>query len=383
MKNSRILSEYLAKFFLVSLFFATGITYSQTPIDLNSLNASYQSGSSLSETSLAKMLCGASTINCGEAYTDTYLSSDGINQGDLVLNPTASFTLSGTPYSLRFSTDDVSYQRVANTIATTTGVDLIQYEYGNIVNVGEPNNTISILPNKTMNSEDALGDQIINNGAESIFHNFRTSFQSVNTDVERIDVIFNALLKTSTPENAGFLIAERGGNDNIKVAAITSLSISGKPSAYGTLASINIGDWAVGINRSLKMISYISDNNGINYGPFASNSAQSITANFMSLQDLGIASEQVIYGYSIFPGDVDPAGNPSHDLVDPETFPKNTASANGGLDLVYASGAFDNDGKLKHVIASSIPSLSTYGILFLSLILLTFGAFTAKKSQVV
>lgn len=378
MKNNKNKNHFINGLINVSLLFPA-VAYCQTPIDVNSLNASYVMTNSSVEISTAKTVCSTLTINCGEAYTDSYNSSDGTNQGDLVLNPIAAFTLSGIPYNLRFSSNNVSYQRVVNPIATTTGVDLIQYEHGDIENLGEPNNTVALLPSKKSSSEEALSDQTINDGAESIFQNFRTSFQLVNTDVERIDIIFNSGVKTSAPQNAGFLIAERGGNDNIKLAAITELSPLGQPSEYGVLTQISSADWAIGINRLLQTISYVSENNGINYGAFGANSPQYITANFISFQDFGITADQVIYGYSIFPGDVDPLANPSQILIDPDTYPKNTEGLDGGLDLVYASGAFDNDNKLVNLQVNAVPSLSTYGILVLILMLISFG--TVKKQK--
>ena len=361
---------------LFPTLFVTSTGFSQTPIDVNSINASYEAATNSTNSSTAKTLCGVSSIKCGEPYTETYGASDGVNQGNLVLSASNAFSILGSPYNLKFESKDVSYQRVNNPVSMTTGVDLIHYESGVVNSVGEPNNTIDILPSKQATSVDVIKDRVLNDGNESIFHNYRTSYQLVNTDVERIDFIFKAGMKTPTPQNAGFLVAERGGNDNIKLAAITKLSNLGSPEEYGDLSLISSNDWAIGINRLLQTMSFVSDDNGANYGPFAANSQQYLNANFMSLQDLGVAPDQVIYGYSIFPADVDPVANPAHNLADPSTFPNNTAGTNGGLDLIYGSGAFDNDNKLAllpSANANAIPSLSTYGLILLSLLLFGFS----------
>ena len=355
---------------LGAILLAPAICFSQAPVDTNSFNVSYVPAVSSTEVSFAKNPCGG--LNCGEAYTDSFNVSDGTNEGSLVLNSSAAFTISTVPYNLKLASSNVVYQRVNNPISVATGVDLIFYEQGAITSLGEPDNTIDLLPSKRTSSEIALRDQIINDGAESILHNNRTGiYQSINSDVERIDVIFNSGLKTSAPQNAGFLVIERGGNDNIKVAAIMSLSTSGEPATYGVLESITNADWGVGRNTSMRTMSYISDDNGVNYGAFSSNGLQTLAGNFVSFLDLGIAVNQVVYGYSIFPGDVDPIADPTQILTDPDTLPKNTSGTDGGLDLVYASGAFDSDSKL--VSLSHIPSLSTYGLFALTLMLLFFG----------
>ena len=75
---------------------------------------------------------------------------------------------------------------------------------------------------------------------------------------------------------------------------------------------------------------------------------QSIHGIFVSIGSLGIDSGETIYGYALFPGDV----NSSNDLVGMSDFSGNTGAGHGagGLDLVSSGGLFIADGVSEDIV---------------------------------
>lgn len=73
-------------------------------------------------------------------------------------------------------------------------------------------------------------------------------------------------------------------------------------------------------------------------GPYF-NQPETLGAVFVSLLDLGVNPGQTFFGYSLFAADVGPG---PHDLLDPATFPQNTAGGSGGGSDFYGgvSGYF-------------------------------------------
>jgi hypothetical protein len=100
---------------------------------------------------------------------------------------------------------------------------IIFYEHQSTVST-----TINLQPEQVDNEDALYQTGFINAGYDNILVNSATNF----ANVERIDVIYYSGVLTSAPGNAVFPIVERGGNDDIKVAAIRGLDASGTPNDY-------------------------------------------------------------------------------------------------------------------------------------------------------
>jgi hypothetical protein len=158
-------------------------------------------------------------------------------------------------------------------------------------------------------------------------------------NVERIDMIIEGGTYSPDVDLAGFLINERGGNDNIIVAAITSLDSNLEVDGFGSLLSISSSDWA-STGKSIATTVFQRDSDDEQMRPSQNLGAQNIASVFVSFSDLGISNDEVIYGFSIFPGDV----NSSMDLVGLTDVPLNTpGNGAGGIDLMGGGGFYASE----------------------------------------
>lgn len=212
----------------------------------------------------------------------------------------------------------------------------------------------------------------INNGYDNILVNVDDLAQgSIQVETERVDIIWYSGIQSSQPGNAVFPVIERGGNDNVAVAAITSLNADGTPASYGTLIGIPETFWPGGTN-GVSFDDYLilrRETAGsdplplLNIGPLVGGqSAQLVQGVAVSFTELGISANQSVFGYSIFPADVVDgfitgtgdvlttgaqtiAGGIT--LTDISTFPSDTESGDSGIDLVAGvSAAVANDDNL-------------------------------------
>lgn len=177
---------------------------------------------------------------------------------------------------------------------------------------------------------------------------------TIQAQVERVDVIWNTGVVTCEPDNAVFPVIERGGNDEIKIAAILSLDSNGDPASYSSLIDIEDADWPGGTTNGqlyqdfLVLRREVLGNDPIPLINFGANqtangpgSAQLVQGVAVTFTEFGIAANQVVYGYSLFAFDVNAV---THTLTDPSTFPTDTQASDSGLDLVAGiSAAVAND----------------------------------------
>ncbi|MGW8122561.1 hypothetical protein ACV07N_07855 [Roseivirga echinicomitans] len=175
---------------------------------------------------------------------------------------------------------------------------------------------------------------------------------TIQAQVERLDVIWYTGIVTCEPDSAVFPIIERGGNDKIKIAAILSLDVNGDPASYGNMVDIEDSDWpdptnaGTGGGRSFDNFLILRrPDTGVDPTPIANigtlNSvvtqyAQSIQGVAVSFDELGISQNQVVYGFSIFAFDTNDI---DHTLTDIYTFPTDTKASDSGLDLVAGLSA--------------------------------------------
>jgi len=78
--------------------------------------------------------------------------------------------------------------------------------------------SVYILPDYSGNMEDLINTYTINRGTDNVFVNVG----STTTNIERVDMILDSPMSVASlnKQTSGFLLMDRGGNDNFKVAAI-------------------------------------------------------------------------------------------------------------------------------------------------------------------
>lgn len=191
----------------------------------------------------------------------------------------------------------------------------------------------------------------VNAGYDNILVNIdnQAPNSTIQAQVERVDVIWNTGVVTCEPDNAVFPVIERGGNDEIKIAAILSLDSNGDPATYSSLIDIEDADWPGGTTDGqlyqdflvLRRETVGQDpipliNFGANQTANGPGSAQLVQGVAVTFTEFGIAANEVVYGYSLFAFDVNAI---DHTLTDPTTFPTTTTASNSGLDLVAGISA--------------------------------------------
>ena len=236
------------------------------------------------------------------------------------------FRASDKDYSILQLVDEVRFQRVDNN--KVKGERHIYFL--------ETGNDNSIKSSAIFKMEDAVRSDFINGGTDNVFANDSgTNFNNI----ERVDFLINSglIVKPDYVNDAGFLILERGGNDYFHIAAITEIDANGNPSKFGNLIKVDKNTWGESdINISTNVFQNQSNWNAPRLT--TSLGKQKINGIFVSISSLGISSGQTVYGYALFPGDI----NSSNDLIGLNDFPKGTKddSGNGGLDLISSGGLF-------------------------------------------
>ena len=198
--------------------------------------------------------------------------------------------------------------------------------------------TFNCVAPKVASMEAALLTNNINSGYDNTFQN--TTASPHYNNIERVDYIIPAGIKALTSvSEIGFTVFDRGVGDDFKIAAITSIDGSNNPTGYGSLVTVAAVNFSAAglLGTAFDYTIFISDPNVAagQHRPSTRNT-QDIRGVFISFQNMGIAVNQKIYGYSLFGQDV---VTPTHTLTDPATFPTNT-NFGSVLDLVNVMGVF-------------------------------------------
>ncbi|MFY7880008.1 MAG: T9SS type A sorting domain-containing protein [Lacibacter sp.] len=194
-------------------------------------------------------------------------------------------------------------------------------------------NNIFIAPSYISSLEDVINNYSCNRGSDNLFSNSPTT----RSNIERLDLIRTTGIYVYDATMQGFLINERGGNDNFKVAAIVSLNGAQEVQSFGNLLSVNSSAWGrVGPQINTLVMSRRIDTD-INLRPKQEVTTQTVSGIYISLADLGITNGSTIYGYSLFPNDVTGA----MDLIGLTNVPTTTnQGTDGGLDMLAGMGYF-------------------------------------------
>ena len=217
------------------------------------------------------------------------------------------------------SVGNITFRRATSGSAPTNEIIWIE-------NDGHTNtiNATKLHTNVVSNMADTFSHGFYNVGSDNVFDN-STSSQNKN-NIERVDVVFDNGYLVNSADNQYVTVGERGKNNFIDIAIITSIDGSGTPTAYSTVYRVTTASMTtIETLPSTILRKEISDTD---FRPsVALNQAVAIRA--VKMSDFGIANGTTIYGYSILPPDYN-TGN----ILDWTTYPTNTNSSLGGLDLV-------------------------------------------------
>jgi hypothetical protein len=343
------------------LWFASISLQAQTGI--STITTSTVAGTNTSNVAVAPSDAGNSiSDDAGETFTINYGQGNNLK--------VVSYTVSAVTYNRFLAPDTLVLNR---TTASDRLVNIWFTLNSAIVDNTPPTNDVVNLDANEVEDADAIylsGN--LNAGYDNILVNIDDAASgSIEVETERVDVIWYQGIQTSSPSTAVFPIIERGGNDNIAVAAITSLNVDGTPASYSTLIGIPENGWP-GTGSSFNNYLVLRRESAgsiplplLPIGTFEGQSAQVIQGVAISFSTFGIAANTPVYGYSIFSADVVngfvtntndilPSGAVSVkagiDLTDISTFPTDSRSNDSGLDLVAGvSAAVASDDNLIEV----------------------------------
>lgn len=245
----------------------------------------------------------------------------------------SSYVVGGTTYDNFLTPDTVAIRR-------TDGSRFINIWYTLQTDPDDGNvTTLDLDPDAIPDADLIYQTRNINAGYDNVLVNDDDEgVGAIQAQTERVDIIWRTGIVTCEPDNAVFPVVDRGGNDEVKIAAITALDANGDPSSYSTLVSIEDADWPGAGQSYDNFLILRREAVGQNPLPIANigtfrpgQSAQIVQGVAVSFTELGIAANEVVYGYSIFASDVNTG---SHTLTDITTFPTDTKASDSGLDLV-------------------------------------------------
>jgi hypothetical protein len=190
--------------------------------------------------------------------------------------------------------------------------------------------------------ESIINSNIVNRGSDNLFSNSPTT----RANIERLDLVYGNGIYVIEATMQGFLINERGGNDNFKVAAITGINASQTVTALGNLVAVSSSSWGqVGPQINTRVMSRRMGADP-NLRPKEDISSQTISGVYISCADLGIPNGTTIYGFVLFPNDVTSSMN----LISLTNVPTNTnQSSEGGLDMMAGMGYFAENNILPQI----------------------------------
>lgn len=199
--------------------------------------------------------------------------------------------------------------------------------------------------------EEILRNRIVNRGTLDLFSNTGVTLNTI----ERADFIFNPGIKA--PDTAaeldasGHVVSEKSGNNPVKMAAILALDGSGTPSQYGPLVTVLAKGCAdPDICYGVTDIAFEDDflYSATGNPEFVQLTNETLGMAFVTLADLGVALDQVYFGFSYFAADVT-----TEDLTKPETFPQGTTGDPGDADLYGGSDGYFRIGPVVAPVATN------------------------------
>jgi hypothetical protein len=323
---------------LLCMAFIQNYCLGQTPVNTFSTVSNNVIAGGTSNQTVTSNANSVNGIQPSTNYTVKYNNTGNVSITD--------FTIASKTYVKFSSFDTIIIRRVANAWIPTSGNKQHVYCEG----PGTVDNVTHIIPlpvaypvvSGYAYMERVMKEGYINRGSDNLFNNDSASDRTYN-NIERVDFVYKAGMATISPSSAGFLIAERGGNDAFKIVAIKSIDANGNPTSFGTVLSVGTASYGSAIYSAATYVMRkdISDNV---LRPFSLVPSQSVKAIFIKFSDLGITAGQNVYGYALMANDV--TATTSAQLLNYTSntyFPQTTTTANGGMDLSSAPGIFHTD----------------------------------------
>jgi len=211
------------------------------------------------------------------------------------------------------------------------------YEYTN-----SSGNNLYMTSEYVPELENIINSNIVNRGSDNLFSNSPTT----RANIERVDLVYGNGIYVFEATLQGFLINERGGNDNFKLAAITGINASQTVTSLGNLVAVSASSWGqVGPQIDTRVMSRRLGTDP-NLRPKQDVTTQPISGIYVSFADLGIPNGATIYGFALFPNDVTSSMN----LISLTNVPTNTnQGSDGGLDLMAGMGYFAENNILPQI----------------------------------
>jgi len=244
------------------------------------------------------------------------------------------FEVGTNEFSYILLADGIRLLRINNPTPATGSLHVILYEDNGYAGGTNIDLKASYVP--TM--EQSLLSVYVNRGSDNTFCNTGNG-NGNNNNIERIDYIF--LEGYPLHDNSslrGFVVMDRGGNDQFQIAAITNLDANGNATGFGPPVVANTADWGwSGIQLNTLVLRGYTEG-GDPQHPSANVDIQDLDGVYFTWQELGLNTGDVCYGYALIANDVALGAN----WTNPASFPLNTtegASA-GGLDLISGGSMF-------------------------------------------
>lgn len=282
----------------------TGIQITYESIDDDSQNYSSPGG-------------GTSDFGAGTTYQHHF------NTGPLNNMRITAFDVGTNNFIFRQLSEQINIVRVDNSVITGEH-HVILYELDEVAGTN-----IFLRSSRVMTMEETLLSEMVNRGADNVFANTGDGNQN-NNNIERIDFIFGIAQPAFGDLGArGFLILDRGGNDDFQVAAILGVDENNFPTSFSDSVRVLRTDWGV---TGLAVDSVVYRGYDGNFVPSANVTPQNLAGVFVNWLDLNIPSNTLVYGYSLVANDVPETTS----WLDVENFPLDTNpdSDGGGLDLM-------------------------------------------------
>ena len=243
------------------------------------------------------------------------------------------FEVGTNEFSYILLADQINLLRIDNPTATGS-LHVVLYEDNGYA----AGTNIDLKASYAATMEKSLLSPYVNRGSDNTFCNTGNG-DGNNNNIERIDYIFtDGYPLHDNSSLRGFVIMDRGGNDQFQIAAITNLDANGKAIGFGAPVVANLTDWGwSGITINTLVLRGYTEG-GDRQHPSADVAPQPLSGIYYTWQELGLHTGDVCYGYALVANDVTVGAS----WTNPASFPLNTTegAAYGGLDLISGGSMF-------------------------------------------
>lgn len=317
---------YIQHILLFYFIFFAGyqIAYAQSPVTFYLIN---------NRTSLTQTTNSGNGWNTSAPYDQASMFSNNYGRDGVGLNglerEIMGFNLGSRAFS-RSVSGSIPFNRIVINRHPLLPGDTINTFYESGTTSGA---SLYLRPSYIPTLEGVINSFVCNRGSDNLFSNSPTT----RANIERLDLMQTGGIYCMYPNSQGFLINERGGNDNFKAAVILSLNGSMNVQAIGSLLSVRSSDWGrVGPSIATRVMSRRLNTDAV-LRPKQDVTTQPVSGVYITLADLGVPAGATVYGICLFPNDVTSAMN----LISLINVPTNTnQDTDGGLDMIAGMGYF-------------------------------------------